>query len=50
MTPSAQFPVSPDRPEAFHLDEVNARLRERFAPAKPPPIQTTEPTDFHSMG
>lgn len=38
------------RPEAFHLDEVNARLRERFAPAKPPPIQTTEPTDFHSMG
>jgi hypothetical protein len=38
------------RPEAFHLDEVNAKLRDHFAPAKPSSIQKVEPSDLHPIG
>jgi hypothetical protein len=38
------------RPEAFHLDEVNAKLRDSFAPAKAPSTRKAESSELHPMG
>jgi hypothetical protein len=38
------------RPEAFHLDEVNANLRDRFAPAKAPTTRKAESSELQPMG
>lgn len=38
------------RAEDFHLDEVNASLKDRFAPDQPPSTQKREPSDPHPIG
>lgn len=38
------------RPESFHLDEVNAGLRKRFALAKAPSTRKAESSELHPMG
>jgi len=38
------------RPETFRLDEVNAKLRDTFAPAEAPPTRKAESSERHPRG
>ena len=38
------------RPETFRLDEVNAKLRDSFAPAEAPSTRKAESSELHPMG
>ena len=38
------------RPEAFHLDEVNGKLRDSFAPAKAPSTRKAESSEIQPLG